>query len=87
VGLFDRVIVPVWDVSAATRGIAWIRALARAAGGELVLLGMVPRARGLRGLADLAEALERVAASEAAGGTGSAAPRAPHSARCNVQSC
>jgi hypothetical protein len=68
-GLFDRVLVPIWDVAAATHSIAWIRALARAAGGELVLLGMVPRARGLLALADGAEALERLAASEAAGGT------------------
>jgi nucleotide-binding universal stress UspA family protein len=78
-GLFGRVLVPVWDVSA-THSIACISALTRAAGGELVLLGVVPRACGLLALANMAEALERLAASDAADGTSVRATVLPYPA-------
>jgi nucleotide-binding universal stress UspA family protein len=64
-GLFEHVLVPVRDLPANADGIAWARALARAAGGQLMLLGVVPRARGALGLADATEGLERLVASEA----------------------
>jgi nucleotide-binding universal stress UspA family protein len=67
-GLFARVLVAVWDPTTDGGGMAWARTLTRAAGGQLMLLGVVPRARGALGLADATEALERLVASEARDG-------------------
>src|SRR5919205_135046 len=65
VGLLDRVVVPIWNLSTDGGSLAWARTLVRGTGGELRLLGVVPRERDVGGLADAAEALERLAAWQA----------------------
>jgi nucleotide-binding universal stress UspA family protein len=65
VGLFERVLVPMWNLSTDDDSMAWARTLTRATGGQLMLLGVVSRARGAVGLVDAAEALEQLVASEA----------------------